>query len=450
MTAPTALPLTPLRGWAGATGSLAQVVEARTVASAASVAQVVRSRPPRGVLARGGGCSYGDAALNGGGVILSRPGGTSVRMDPGSVSVRAGAGATFTEVLAATVPHRLTPAVLPGTRHLTVGGAVAADVHGKNHRQDGSLGSWIESFELVTADGHVRTVDRSSDPDLFRATVGGMGLTGVITGARLRLTTLPSSRLDVETTREDDLDAVLARLDGARTRYAVAWVDGTSRGRSLGRGVVDLADPTPATDAPQAYRAGYAPRVLAAPTGLVGHSAAKAFNTAWFHTSPRHRQTSVGFNAFYHRLDALSGWNRGLGPYGFLQYQFVVPLAAVHVLSYVLERVSAAHAPCFLGTLKRFGPGNGHPLSFPIEGWCLALDIAVKPRDPTLAPVLDDLDRVVAEAGGRVYLAKDGRLRPDYIRQMYPQMDAWLDVKARVDPDGVFTSDLGRRLGLSR
>ncbi len=359
MTAPTALPLTPLRGWAGATGSLAQVVEARTVASAASVAQVVSSRPPRGVLARGGGCSYGDAALNGGGIILSRPGGTSVRMDPGSVSVRAGAGATFTEVLAATVPHRLSPAVLPGTRHLTVGGAVAADVHGKNHRQDGSLGSWIESFELVTADGQVRTVDRSSDPDLFRATVGGMGLTGVITGARLRLITLPSTRLDVETTREDDLDAVLARLDGARTRYAVAWVDGTSQGRSLGRGVVDLADAAPANDSPQAYRAGRAPRAPAAPTGLVGHYAAKAFNTAWFHASPRHRQTSVGFNAFYHRLDALSGWNRGLGPYGFLQYQFVVPLAAVPVLSYALERVSAAHAPCFLGTLKRFGQATG-------------------------------------------------------------------------------------------
>ena len=452
MTSLTALPLTRLRGWAGAGagGSRAYVIDSHEVTNATAVARAIAERPPRGVLARGSGCSYGDAALNGGGVVLSRPGGHQVRVDPASMTLRAGAGATFTELLQACVPHGLAPAVLPGTRHLTVGGAVAADVHGKNHRTDGSLGSWVESFELVTGDGQVRSVDRESDLDLFRATVGGMGMTGVLTEASVRLAPLLTSHLDVDTTREADLDAVLARLEGAQTRYAVAWVDGTATGRRLGRGVVDLADAAPADDDPPAYHPARAPGVPSSPAALVGHVAAKAFNSAWFHAGPRHRRGPVSFNAFFHRLDTLSGWNRSLGPYGFLQYQFVVPPDASQVLAYALERVSTARTPCFLGTVKRFGPGNGNPLSFPMEGWCLALDIALNPHDPTLAPLLDRLDRVVAEAGGRVYLAKDGRLRQDCFRAMYPQVDSWQKTKDRVDPCGVLRSDLGRRLGLHR
>jgi len=438
--------LVPLRGFARANTSRSQMLE---LTDPDQVVAALAGQRARGVLARGGGCSYGDAALNAGGLVLRGVGGREVEVDPDAQTVRAGAAATFADVLTASAPHGLIPAVLPGTRHLTVGGAVAADVHGKNHHLDGSLGSWLQSFRLVTGDGQVRPVDRDTDADLFAATVGGMGLTGVLTEAVLRLRRIPGLDLDVVSTREPDLDAVLARLEGTDSPYAVGWVDGTATGSALGRGVVDLGEHANQTH-PPVYQAPRAPIAPSAPANVVTHLSAAALNTALYRRVPIRRPGRVGFSAFFHRLDALSGWNRAIGPAGFLQYQFVVPTRSAGVLQEALERLTRAQAPVFLGTIKRFGAGNGSPLSFPIDGWCLALDIALGRAGSTLAPVLDRIDQAVAEGGGRVYLAKDSRLSQDTFRTMYPQWSQLIRTRDRVDPDGIFRSDLGRRLGLCR
>ncbi|MFD0327581.1 FAD-binding protein [Streptacidiphilus monticola] len=228
-----------LDGWGRATSSHATVTGPLTAEAAA---ELLASRPPRGVLARGSGCSYGDAAQNAGGVVLLPDPDAGIRVDHARGTVRAAAGATFRQLLHATVPLGLLPPVLPGTARLTLGGAVAADVHGKNHRRDGSIGAWLDSVQLLCPDGTLHDIGPAREPGLFRATVGGMGLTGVVLAAELRLLRIASARLRVTTRRAGSLDEVLELLDSAPGRYTVAWIDTTSAGGGLGRGVVDSAD----------------------------------------------------------------------------------------------------------------------------------------------------------------------------------------------------------------
>jgi decaprenylphospho-beta-D-ribofuranose 2-oxidase len=204
------------------------------------LADLIKAAPAGGILARGTGCSYGDAAQNADGIVLHPVTDSRIELDVAGASLRAGAAATFTELLARTVPFGLLPPVLPGTRHLTIGGAVAADVHGKNQHVDGSISAWIDKLELLDGDGALRTILPGTPA--FRATVGGMGLTGVIVSVQLRLLRIRSARLRVTTRRFGDLDALLAAQDSPGTRYAVAWVDMSAAGRSLGRGVLDTGD----------------------------------------------------------------------------------------------------------------------------------------------------------------------------------------------------------------
>jgi decaprenylphospho-beta-D-ribofuranose 2-oxidase len=411
--------------------------------------ELVTSRPARGVLARGSGCSYGDAAQNSGGCVLAPVTEQLMDIRPAAGTVYASATVTFARLLSAVVPHGMLPPVLPGTRHLTVGGAVAADVHGKNHRRDGSIASWVEEIQLLDGNGEVRFVSRSRDPEAFLATIGGMGLTGIILAVTLRLVPLRSTLLNVTARRLPDLDAVLAALEAATSQYSVAWIDTTSGGRWLGRGIVDLGDhlPAPAPGAEAAglgYRGGRLLRAPGLPFCPVTPRTARAFNTLWYRRAPDVRAGLAGLPQFFHRLDAVSGWNRVLGPGGVLQYQFAVPASEHQVIAIALSRLRGC-AP-FLGTLKRFGPASGAPLSFPLPGWSLAVDLPA--GNPRLGPLLDELDELVAAAGGRVYLAKDARLSRPAFAGMYGDLASWRAVRARLDPAGVFCSDLGRRLGL--
>lgn len=433
-----------LTGWGRAQPSRAFVTGPVDIAQ---LQEIIAAQPARGLLARGAGRSYGDAAQNAGGYVLDPVTPARIDLDAAGATVRVSASTTFTELLEHLIPHGLLLPVLPGTRHLTVGGAVAADVHGKNHHGDGSISAWIDEIDLVDGEGKLHVLVPGTES--FLATVGGMGLTGVILAVKLRLLRISSTALQVTARRLPDLDSLLAAMDAATGRYSVAWID-TSGGRSFGRGILDTGDhlttPGPADRDGLAYRAGPAPRAPALPFCPFTTVTARAFNGLWYRAAPDEHTGTVSLARYFHRLDAVSQWNRALGPRGFLQYQFVVPREADKMITEVLTTLRRHHAAPFLGTLKRFGAASGNYLSFPGPGWSLAVDMPAGNRG--LRIVLDHLDRRVAESGGRVYLAKDARLRPDTFAAMYHGLGPWRAAREQLDPRGVFCSDLGRRLGL--
>jgi decaprenylphospho-beta-D-ribofuranose 2-oxidase len=286
-----------------------------------------------------------------------------------------------------------------------------------------------------------------------------MGLTGIVLEAVLRLLAIETSTMLVDTERAGDLDACMTRLseDQDAYQYSVAWVDGLAGGRHLGRSVLTRANHAVLADLPA--NAQHDPLCLnlrtplrvpvAPPVSVLTSRTVSAFNEMWYRRAPRHRTGElVPLARFFYPLDGIAGWNLLYGPHGFTQYQFVVPLGAEAVVRAVLERLSRARAASLLAVLKRFGSeGSGH-LSFPREGWTLALDVPL--GLPGLAVLLDGLDELVASAGGRVYLAKDGRVRTEVLASMYPRLANWLEVRESLDPEGVFNSDLARRVGLGQ
>jgi decaprenylphospho-beta-D-ribofuranose 2-oxidase len=410
------------------------------------------------VLARGLGRAYGDAAQNGGGTVLRLSGERPrISLDAARGEVTVWGGASMDDVMRHLLPRGWFVPVTPGTRHVTIGGALAADIHGKNHHVDGSFANHVTSVRLVMADGSERVVVPERDGPLFWATAGGMGLTGVIAECTFRLIPVETSRIIVDAQRTTDLDDVLSRMTegDARYRYSVAWIDLLARGRRLGRSVLTRGDHAPlAALSGRALRdpLAFAPKALAdvppiVPPGLLNHTTVRAFNEFWYRKAPRRRDSRVmGIAGFFHPLDAVHHWNRLYGPGGFLQYQTVVPFGAEDTLRGVVEEVVRFGVPSFLAVLKRFGPGNPAPLSFPMPGWTLALDIPAHLHG--LGGLLRRLDEQVLAVGGRHYLAKDAHIGPDELKAGYPRLAEWLAVREAVDPDGVWQSDLGRRLGL--
>jgi decaprenylphospho-beta-D-ribofuranose 2-oxidase len=440
-----------LAGWGHASSSAADVA---SVQSQLELEHLIVSAGESGtkVLARGLGRSYGDAAQCAGGTVLDCTGLAGLVIDDGVA--RAEAGVSLDQLLRTIVPLGWFVPVTPGTAQVTIGGAIAADVHGKNHHRDGAFGGFVRRLALCTPKGRIE-VGPSHDPEAFWATVGGMGLTGAVAEADLELRPIETAKMLVDTESTADLEGCMARLSASddEYRYSVAWVDCSVRGRGLGRSVLSLGDHAKLSDLPAAERANpleYAPGngvavPLTAPINLVSRAAIRAGNELWFRNGRRHHAGELhSIAAFFHPLDALREWHRVYGPRGFTQYQYVVPFGAEDVVARSLERLHAARVVPSLAVLKRFGAADPSPLGFPSPGWTLALDLPLAARD--LAPVLDDLDELVAEAGGRVYLAKDGRLRPELLRAMYPGLDAWLETRERLDPAGVVASDLWRRL----
>ena len=444
-----------LTGWGRTAPTVAGVAGASSVDD---VVDAIRSAPGRGIIGRGLGRSYGDAAQNAGGVVVDLTGLDSVhRIDPDAATVDVAAGVSLDTLIRRLLPFGLWIPVLPGTRQVTVGGAIAADVHGKNHHVDGSFGAHVMGLDLVTADGsvHACTPD-GPESELFWATVGGMGLTGVVVRAVLRLQRVESAYFAVDTERAHDLDELMDRLDrdDAAYPYSVAWFDSVATGSRLGRAVITRGRAARADELPPALRRdplGFGGRARATvppgiPGGLLNRVSARAFNALWFRKAPERRHGEVqDIGTFFHPLDVVAEWNRAYGPHGFCQYQFVVPFGAEETLRSAVRRIAGSgHVSC-LSVLKRFGPANPAPLSFPTAGWTLAVDI---PARPGLDRLFDDLDELVLDAGGRIYLAKDGRLPAAALARMYPRLDEFRAVRRRVDPDGVFRSDLARRLDL--
>jgi decaprenylphospho-beta-D-ribofuranose 2-oxidase len=443
-----------LCGWGRTNPVTAQVVQPNSVEQ---LQELIRGAPPRSLIARGLGRSYGDAAQLNDGTVIQLQAFDRIELDPASGTVKAGAGVSLDQILRVIVPAGFFLPVTPGTRNVTVGGAIAADVHGKNHHVDGSFGNHVQRLLLVDGAGRLRELTPSGhgsvdEAEFFWATVGGMGLTGVIVEATFSLIPITSSLISVDTARYRDLESLMAAMVAAdaKYRYSVAWVDSLD---PKGRGVLTCGDHAPVAALPASMQADpllYDPKALASappflPGGLLNKLTVRAFNEAWYRKAPKQRVGELQAIApFFHPLDGVQDWNRIYGPAGFLQYQFAVPNDAAYLVPRTLEVFRQVGAPSFLTVLKRFGPSNPAPLSFPIPGWTLAADVPAVV--PGLLEVLDQLDEEVAKAGGRLYLAKDSRQSAMTFRTDYSDLDRWISSKNRLDPQLRFCTDQGTRL----
>jgi FAD/FMN-containing dehydrogenase len=391
-------------------------------------------------VARGLGRSYGDASFNSDGdTILMERIDRFIGFDESSGVLECESGVTIGDVIKYFVPQGYLPPVIPGTKHVTLGGALASDIHGKNHHKDGSFSRQVVDFKLLTASGEVVTCSREENADLFWATAGGMGLTGIIMSLRMKLLPVESGYVSVDIDRTNDLDRTLELFHESdeRYKYSVAWVDGLASGASLGRSVLMRGNPAPADG-----RRGLDVKKRMSlsvpglfPGRLLNRMSVKAFNALY---------------PFFFPLDAAHDWNRLYGRRGFIQYQCAIPYEGGRDgLVEILDLVRTETAGSFLTVLKRFGPvEDGQLLSFPIPGYTLAMDIPWRGKE--IESILNDIDEVVMKRGGRVYLTKDARMTARSLRRMYPRLRTWSEIKSRFDPKDRFASDLGHRLELLR
>jgi FAD/FMN-containing dehydrogenase len=414
-------------------------------------------RGGRGLIARGNGRSYGDAAV-GDDLTLSTRGLDAVgAFDPASGRLTAQAGVLLADILRQFVPQGFFPPVVPGTRLVTVGGMIASDVHGKNAHLDGSFGRHLESLSLVLPGGETVRCSREENPRLFAATVGGMGLTGVIVEATFTMRRLETGWIRQRVIACADIAETLDALDATRgDTYSVAWVDGTARGASLGRALVFSGEHTTAEEAASA---GLGPELdppsrrawLALPFDLPAFALNRvtvgAFNRAFFRrgASRQGRALHVPLIPYMFPLDRFGGWNRIYGRRGLLQHQSVFPEGARAAVAEVLERfVTRAPSTSFTVVLKRLGRGEGM-LSFPMAGYTLAIDLHA--HDGVLA-LMDEVDRVVVKAQGRLYLAKDARQSRETFEAGYPRLAEFKALRREIGAAGRIESRLSRRLGL--
>lgn len=382
----------------------------------------------------GNGRSYGDSCLAASDEVLAlRPLSRLIAADWDAGLLRVEAGATLEEVLRVALPRGWFLPVTPGTKFATVGGAIANDVHGKNHHRRGTFGAHVERFALLRSDRGMLECSPAENTELFAATIGGLGVTGVVLWAELRLLPVGSSRIASTSIRFDNLGeffALSAEHDAAH-EYTVAWIDCLARGSSLGRGIFTVGDHAEAATLAPAAGSKLAMPVMP-PFSLVNTVSLTAFNTLYYRRHPAGRQQRVvDYDGFFYPLDGIAHWNRMYGPRGFQQYQCVVPEAGARAaIGALLDTIAAHGAGSFLAVLKRCGAQRSPGLlSFPLPGVSLALDFPQ--RDAANKKLFERMDRIVAEAGGRLYPAKDAHMSGADFRRAYPD---WQRVEALRDP----------------
>jgi decaprenylphospho-beta-D-ribofuranose 2-oxidase len=411
--------------------------------------RVAEAEPAAGLIAHGAGRAYGDAALNSKGrVLMTRRLDRFLAFDEATGLLESEPGASFADLLQCFLPRGWLAPATPGTAFATLGGAIANDVHGKNHDRMGSFGDHLAWIDLLLPSGETRRVTPQGDPQLFQATVGGLGLTGLIAGLGLRMMRVPSSAVRVRERRCRDLDAFLAALAEARARatYSVGWIDGVAKGSALGRGILEEAEPEPSAGATEQRRRAW--RVPLDFPGFVLNGATVAlFNAAYYRRVPTGgRERIADYQRFLYPLDSLSDWNRIYGSGGFHQFQCVLPdESAPRGLRRMLEEVASSGRASFLAVLKTLGGDGRGYLSFPMRGHTLALDF---PRRPGVEDLLARLERLTLDHGGRIYLAKDAALSPEGFRAMYPRLPEFRAALERVDPQRRMNSDMARRLAI--
>ena len=400
-----------------------------------------------GLIPRGLGRSYGDSSLAP--QVLETNGMQYFQeFDPETGVLTCEAGVSLYEILNVFVPQGWFLPVTPGTRFVTVGGAIASDVHGKNHHIDGTFCEHVISFDIALGNGEIVTASSMQNPDLFHATCGGMGLTGVIVSARMRLKPITSSEILETTIKAPNLDAV---LDGFEkyigSTYSVAWIDCLAKGADLGRSLLMIGEH--ATDGGSKVASKKPITIpMDAPTQLLNPLSIKAFNTFYYGKvlqAEQSRRTS--FETYFYPLDQMLHWNRLYGKPGFLQYQFVIPTATGREgMRRILEEITESGQGSFLAVLKAFGKQNENYLSFPVEGYTLALDFKVT---PSIFKLFDRLDELVLQYGGRLYLAKDARMTEQTFKASYPRWQEFEAVRSKYHAIGKFASLQSIRLGLA-
>ncbi len=421
--------------------------------SDSEAAGLVRNNPS--LIARGQGRCYGDSSLHASCMLGTERLDRMLSFDDDMGLLTAESGLTLREIINVFVPRGWFVPVTPGTAHISLGGAVAADVHGKNHHAAGSFARHVEWIDILTAEKGVVRCSTTNEPELFRATCGGHGLTGIILRVALRLCRIPSAWIKQTTVKAANLAEIMESFEEySAAPFSVAWIDCLQKGGALGRSILMFGDFCPRGELPGNEN----PLLLKqrrlfavpfnAPSLALTPVSVKAFNAFYYARFPKGKNHSlVPYTGFFYPLDALLHWNRIYGKRGFIQYQFVLPVeASAKGLPAVLRRIANAGLGSFLAVLKLFGkqesaPGN---MSFPVKGYTLALDF---PISRNLFPLLDELDRIVLDHGGRHYLSKDARLSAKIFAQSYGKtLEDFLAVKSKWDPENKFTSSQAMRL----
>ena len=443
-----------LSGWGNYPVELCQVTRPNTLAM---LQNIVADHEQPDYIPRGLGRAYGDSALNRGrGVIVQTQLNRMLAFDDQHGILACEAGVTLAELLHYLLPRGWLAPTTPGTKYVTVGGAIAADVHGKNHHIDGSFGRHVLDLQLLTASGEIISCSPTQKATIFWATIGGMGLTGIIVSARLQLKKVDNAFCDVTYRRTENLDTTLECFAATDQdyRYSVAWIDCLAQGKSLGRSVIGFANDADVADLPEHLRG----NPLAAPVkhkrvlpfrlpGFVLNSwSVKTFNALYYAKHADHH-CFVDYDTFFYPLDGILHWNRLYGRRGFVQYQALFPPETSRLgLIELLGKITRSKRASFLAVLKHTGPASQGMLSYPHPGHTLALDFQNTGAD--LHRFLGELDEIVLKYSGRLYLAKDAMTTAETFAAMYPRLNEFKSIKAKIDPDNRFASSQSRRLGI--
>ncbi|MDP8206686.1 MAG: FAD-binding oxidoreductase [Candidatus Electryonea clarkiae] len=408
------------------------------------------------IIARGSGRSYGDASLNSGRITVSSDRLDSVtEFDDKKGILTCETGMTIEDTLKMIVPRGWFLPVVPGTQYPTLGGCFACDVHGKNHHVSGTFSLHTRWIELLTATGETVRCSQRKNKDIFQATAGGLGLTGIITKISINLIPVQSANIYEKLLPSSNLEKsmnLLSKYD-EEWLYSVAWLDCINDRNALGKGIVylgkhadqEMISPDQSINSGlSGWKSKQFTIPFTPPVSLVSKINIGLYNRwRYFNGNLQSKDHTYHYSGFFFPLDRLRKWNRLYGKSGFIQYQFMVPFdSGYKVISRILGMAHARGNPPLLAVLKRFGKGAGL-LSFPMPGWTLAIDL---PLRAGVLSMLDEMDRIVLDHGGRVYLAKDARLSSIMFRKMYPEYHKWLEIKRKIDPENIFTSDLSRRL----
>jgi decaprenylphospho-beta-D-ribofuranose 2-oxidase len=428
--------------------------EVRSFATAEEALHCLQSAPE--LIPRGLGRCYGDSALSGN-IVSTLKFNRFLDFDREQGILHCQAGLSFVDILDVIVPNGWFLPVTPGTKFITLGGAIAADVHGKNHHSEGSFSRHVLGLRLLAPNGQVYDCSRTENADIFWATCGGMGLTGLILDASFRLKPIETAYIVEETTKARNVDALYKLFESSVDfTYSVAWIDCLAKGKNLGKGFLLNGEHALVSDLKKEKQI-QSPLTLPSkfkftvpfnmPSFSVNPLTAKAFNILWYAKAKGngHRHI-IDYDTYFYPLDGIHHWNRVYGKRGFAQYQFVLPSATGYDgMVKILQEISAAKMPSFLTVLKTLGKGEKGPLSFPMEGYTLALDFPITSR---LFPFLDRLDEIVLDCGGRIYLTKDSRMKPEMLQSGYPRLEEFLKIKEMLDGGKVLQSLQSKRLGI--
>ena len=438
-------PLQKIHGW-----GRYPVIEAEVVAplNMSAVKTVVQNLGAGGMIARGLGRSYGDSSLEKS-VVETRYFNHFLQFDSDTGVVTCNAGISLATLLEVFVPRGWFLPVTPGTKHITLGGAVASDVHGKNHHVSGCFCEYVESIELLLGPDNVLLCSRTSHPELFHATCGGMGLTGIILSVTLQLKPVHTAFIDQKTIKALNLSEMLILFEGNQaTTYSVAWIDCLATGSALGRSLLMIGEHSSGNElfCPAKHLITIP---VDMPSSLLNRFSIRLFNSLYYNRITKKEVSNrVHYEPFFYPLDGIQHWNRLYGKNGFTQYQFVIPKeAGQEGMSRILKEIAASGKGSFLAVLKVFGKQNSNYLSFPLEGYTLALDFKI---EEGLFPLLERLDAMVLDYGGRIYLTKDVRMSEQTFKQSYPRWQQFQAIREQYGTRGIFSSYQSRRLGLDK